>query len=60
MLRDDDLWEDDPRSNTTYVVVATDGAVTPHDLAQASASVGRDAPVSRFMPPAVFDSWYFG
>jgi predicted membrane-bound spermidine synthase len=60
VLRDDDLWEDDPRSNITYVVVATDVPVTPDDLAGASASVGRAAPVTRFMPPAVFERWSSG
>lgn len=58
VLRDDDLWEDDPRSNVTYVVVGTDRAVTAADLASASASAGRGEPVSRFMPDDVFERWY--
>ncbi len=58
VLRDDDLWEDDPRSNVTYVVVGTDRPVTAADLAGASASAGRGEPVSRFMPDDVFERWY--
>ena len=37
-----------------------DVAVTAADLSDASALAGRPAPVSRFMPPAVFDRWYTG
>ena len=33
VLRDDDFWEDDTRSNVTYVVVGTDTAITPAELA---------------------------
>ena len=60
VLRDDDLWENDPRSNVTYVVVGTDVAITSADLAGASEALGRPVPVSRFMPPAVFDRWFTG
>ena len=60
IVRDDDLWEEDSRSNSTYVVVGTDRAVTRQDLSRAANDVspGRDAPVSRFMPEDVFDRWF--
>ena len=58
VLRDDDLWEHDPRENVTYVVIGSDEAVSSADLARANEAAGRDQPVSRFMPSEVFDRWY--
>jgi hypothetical protein len=58
VVRDDDLWEDDTRSNVTYVVVGTDTIITPAELARANEEAGRGTPVSRFMPQDVFERWY--
>ena len=58
VLRDDDLWENDPRSNVTYVVVGTGNAISPGELARANEEAGRGTPVSRFMPRDVFERWY--
>lgn len=57
VLRDDELWENDPRSNVTYVVVGTDTPVTRADLKRANAIAGRSVPVSQFMPADVFERW---
>ncbi len=58
VLRDDDLWENDPRSNVTYVVVGTDSRVTERDLISANEIVGWHDPVSRFMPDDVRRRWF--
>ncbi len=58
ILRDDALWDEDTRSNITYVVVGTDGAITPEDLSRANEAAGRGAPISRFMPEEVFEEWF--
>ena len=58
VLRDDDLWEDDPRNNVTYVVVGTDGEVTAWDLRSSNAVAGWHEPVSRFMPEDVRARWF--
>ena len=57
-MRDDDFWENDTRSNVTYVVVGTDTTITPAELARANEEAGRGTPVSRFMPQDVFERWY--
>ncbi len=59
ILRDDDLWEDDPRSNVTYVVVGADEVINPQDLSRANEGAGRGVPVSRFMPEEVFNRWFY-
>ena len=58
VLRDDDLWEDDPRNNVTYVVVGTDTPVTAADLDRANEVIGRGETRTRFMPQDVFERWY--
>ena len=58
VVRDDDFWEDDTRSNVTYVVVGTDTTITLAQLARANEEAGRGTPVSRFMPQDVFERWY--
>ncbi len=58
VLRDDDLWENDPRNNVTYVVVGTDSEVTEWDLRSANAAAGWHEPVSRFMPEDVRRRWF--
>ncbi len=58
ILQDEDLWEEDSRSNVTYVVVGTDQAINAEDLDRANRKSGRGTPVSRFMPQDIFDRWY--
>ena len=59
IIRDDDLWEEDTRSNITYVVVGANEVITQEDLGEASAfSPSRSEPVSRFMPEDVFKEWF--
>ena len=58
VLRDDDLWEKDERSNVTYVVVGASQPITWDDLAEANEAVGWHEPITRFMPDDLFYRWF--
>ncbi len=58
VLRDDDLWDKDERSNVTYVVVGSSVPITAEDLAEANAAVGWHEPITRFMPDDLFYRWF--
>ena len=58
VLRDDDLWENDERSNVTYVVVGSSQPITLADLQEANAAVGWHEPITRFMPDDLFYRWF--
>ena len=58
VLRDDDLWERDERSNVTYVVVGSSQPITSGDLVKANEAVGWHEPITRFMPEDLFYRWF--
>ena len=58
VLRDDDLWERDERSNVTYVVLGSFEPLGIDDLREANAAVGWHEPISRFMPDELFYRWF--
>ena len=58
VLRDDDLWDKDERSNVTYVVEGSSVQITAEDLAEANAAVGWHEPITQFMPDDLFYRWF--
>ena len=58
VLRDDDLWEKDERSNVTYVVVGSSQPITREDLVEANEAVGWHEPISNFMPDELSYRWF--
>ena len=58
VLRDDDLWDKDERSNVTYVVVGSSQPITLNDLVEANRAVGWHDPITRFMPEELFYRWF--
>ena len=58
VLRDDDLWEQDERSNVTYVVVGSPTPISFEDLVEANEAVGWHEPITHFMPDDVFLRWF--
>ena len=58
VLRDDDLWEEDERTNVTYVVVGSSHPISYDDLVEANQAVGWHEPITRFMPDDVFLRWF--
>ncbi len=58
VLRDDELWGQDERSNVTYVVVGTMKPITAEDLDEANTAVGWHEPISSFMPSEFYDEWF--
>ena len=58
ILRDDDLWERDDRSNVTYVVVGSASPITLDDLEAANAASGWHEPVTNFMPQDLEYRWF--
>ncbi len=58
VLRDDDLWDQDERTNVTYVVVGSDVPITLNDLFEANEAVGWETPITRFMPENLFYRWF--
>jgi MFS family permease len=58
ILRDDELWDDDERSNVTYVVVGSAQPITLNDLSEANEAVGWQEPITRFMPDDLYYRWF--
>ena len=58
VLRDDDLWDKDERTNVTYVVVGASQPITLDDLVEANQAVGWHDPITRFMPEELFYRWF--
>lgn len=58
VLRDDDLWDKDERSNVTYVVVGSSEPISHADLVEANQAVGWHEPITRFMPEDLFYRWF--
>ena len=58
VLRDDELWEEDERTNVTYVVVGSATPISFDDLVEANQAVGWHEPITRFMPDDVFLRWF--
>ncbi len=58
VLRDDELWGQDERTNVTYVVVGSLQPITAEDLIEANVAVGWHEPISSFMPRDFYDQWF--
>ncbi len=57
VLRDDNLWEGDERSNVTYVVVGSSRPITAEDLIAGTEAAGWHYPVTQFMPEELSYRW---
>ena len=55
VMRDDMQWMNDDRF--TFVVTASGAPLNAMDIEVANSVNGRDAPVTRFMPPGRFSAW---
>lgn len=58
VLRDDDLWDKDERTNVTYVVVGSSAPIELADLVEANEELGWGTPITRFMPDELFYRWF--